>query len=470
MLNKNFLFYTFIFLTVLPCKFSTGQELVSNGDFETYTNCPYYVSQIHFAEGWSRPTEGTPDYFNACLTTLWSLGVPGNQFGDENAHSGNGYAGFYAFYSNSPFITVPDNDREYVSTTLVETMEIGKTYSVEFFVSLSEASKYGVEVLGLLFSTEVPHREDEFAITLHPQIIYWDAEELANKIGWTKISACFVADSAYQFLTIGNFYNGTNTIATFVDSQTSNIHYSYYYVDDISVKAINKPALTVSDIDCGPVLVEVSNFPENEIFEWNTGETASSLLVDESANIWASVYEEGCWVQSDTISVVANESFDFTLGEDKEIDFCEQEWVLLKPLNYSNENANYQWASGEISQAIEVNRAGTYSLSITNESGCTKMDEIYISDACASTIYLPNSFSPNGDGRNDVFFLQGHNISLLSFKIFDRWGKIVFASSDINTGWEALDYPVGLYVWQVEYRNGNIDERETERGSVLVLR
>jgi len=470
MLKINFSYYAFFILSLLFNKYGNSQELVSNGDFETYTNCPNYVSQIHFAEGWSKPTDGTPDYFNACLTTPWSMGVPGNQFGDEAAHSGDGYAGFYAFYSVAPFITVDDDDREYVNTILVESMEIGETYSVEFFVSLSEASKYGVEVLGILFSTEVPTREDELAITLLPQLIFWDAEELTNKNGWTKISACFVADSAYQYLTIGNFNNGINTNATYVGSQTSNLHYSYYYVDDVSVIKLEKPEFVYEDPACGPLLVGVSNYDADEIFEWSTGEHASSIVVENSGLFWASINSNACTLVSDTIFIELAESFSFTLGEDQIVDFCEVNYFSLKALDYTNENALYTWSNGQTGPEIIITSPGTYSLTITNENGCSVEDIIEIKNACEGTLYLPSSFSPNGDGRNDIFYLKGHNITLHSFQIFDRWGVKVFESSDINVGWEAIDNPIGVYVWKLSYSNTGIQDVITKMGSVMLLR
>ena len=74
-----------------------AQNLVPNGDLEQYTQCPDYVSQIDRAIGWSRPTEGTSDYLNACLGVPFSESVPDNEFGYQSAHSGNGCAGFFCF-------------------------------------------------------------------------------------------------------------------------------------------------------------------------------------------------------------------------------------------------------------------------------------------------------------------------------------------------------------------------------------
>lgn len=470
MLKINIPYYALFILCSLFSNASFGQELVSNGDFETYENCPNYYSQIDYADGWKRPTDATSDYFNACNSNLWTVSVPENFFGNQAANSGDGYAGFYAFHSFGPFSTVDDDDREYINTTLTESMKIGESYSVEYYVSLSDGSKYGVDELGLLFSTAEPTRIDELPITLIPQIIFIDEVELTIKEGWTKISACFVADSAYQYLTIGNFNTGVNTNAIFVGSQLDIMHYAYYYVDDVSVVKIEKPELVFENSVCDPILVEVSNYTVSDIFEWSTGESANSILVENSSLIWASISSNGCTLISDTVSIEITDDFSFTLGQDRYVDFCKTEHFLLKALDYDNENASYTWSNGETSPEILITSPGSYSLSISDEGGCYSEDQITIKDVCESTLYLPNSFTPNGDGRNDTFYIKGHYIHLLSFSIFDRWGKKVFESSDISVAWEAIDYPDGVYVWKVEYHKGDGEGFISKIGSVLVLK
>lgn len=53
-------------------------------------------------------------------------------------------------------------------------------------------------------------------------------------------------------------------------------------------------------------------------------------------------------------------------------------------------------------------------------------------------IFIPNTFTPNGDGQNDVLFVRGRNISSLQFLVFDRWGEVVFETNDISLGWDGI--------------------------------
>src|SRR5688572_26019825 len=102
-------FLNSIFLIVSPFIISlNGQNLLSNSSFETYSACPFYVSQLSFANGWYSPTDGTPDYFNSCADPVTFMNVPDNQFGNQSAFEGNAYAGFYAAYNAT--ISVPPMD------------------------------------------------------------------------------------------------------------------------------------------------------------------------------------------------------------------------------------------------------------------------------------------------------------------------------------------------------------------------
>lgn len=132
-----------------------AQNLVPNGDFEQYNKCPSQLSGTSTTDGiahspgytnfptvrnWVRPLEySTPDYFNTCApaysatSAAGNISVPRNLFGYQQPHSGNGYAGVYTFYSQTP---IPPNDyREPLSVRLGQPMMKDSQYCVSFFVS-----------------------------------------------------------------------------------------------------------------------------------------------------------------------------------------------------------------------------------------------------------------------------------------------------------------------------------------------
>jgi gliding motility-associated-like protein len=86
--------------------------------------------------------------------------------------------------------------------------------------------------------------------------------------------------------------------------------------------------------------------------------------------------------------------------------------------------------------------------------------------------YLPNAFSPNGDGINDLLFIIGLEPgSLLAFEIYNRWGEKVFETNDVNASWDGTFnneiLPMGVYVWNISYNSGT---NLVKSGNVTLVR
>jgi gliding motility-associated-like protein len=96
---------------------------------------------------------------------------------------------------------------------------------------------------------------------------------------------------------------------------------------------------------------------------------------------------------------------------------------------------------------------------VENIQGCNDSASVLIHVRPIVTLYFPNAFSPNGDGSNDEFYLIGINIDPVLFRMFiyDRWGKLIFTSNDINISWNGkvmgsnIIAPIGVYTWIIEY-------------------
>lgn len=96
---------------------------------------------------------------------------------------------------------------------------------------------------------------------------------------------------------------------------------------------------------------------------------------------------------------------------------------------------------------------------VENSHGCNDSASASIQVRPVVTLYVPNAFSPNGDGINDKFYLTGRNIDPGFFQMFiyDRWGKLIFSSNDMNFSWDGkvmgsnIVAPAGVYTWIIEY-------------------
>jgi gliding motility-associated-like protein len=113
-----------------------------------------------------------------------------------------------------------------------------------------------------------------------------------------------------------------------------------------------------------------------------------------------------------------------------------------------------------------------YVVQITDTNGCKNTDTtlVYVS----GSLYVPNTFSPNGDGRNDIFYAYGAEIKEYEMWIFNRWGQLIFTSGQINYGWDGTyrgaDSQIDTYVWKVRFKETSGREGEILYGHVNLVR
>lgn len=114
---------------------------------------------------------------------------------------------------------------------------------------------------------------------------------------------------------------------------------------------------------------------------------------------------------------------------------------------------DYQWSNGYTTANTYVSNAldATYTITVTDDCDHTKEVEVLVDPQCE--IVIPNVISPNGDGHNDVFFIQGILATKSTVRIFNRWGQVVFESSNYRNNWAASDLPDGTYFYEVKVDN-----------------
>jgi len=116
----------------------------------------------------------------------------------------------------------------------------------------------------------------------------------------------------------------------------------------------------------------------------------------------------------------------------------------------------------------------TYYVTVTNANGCTSIDSITVTvEVLDGELFVPNMFSPNEDGLNDLLFVFGNNIVQLDFAVYNRWGQKVFESNAMQNGWDGtfngkkLDPAVFVYYVRAVYDTGRI---ETKSGNVTLVK
>jgi gliding motility-associated-like protein len=155
-----------------------------------------------------------------------------------------------------------------------------------------------------------------------------------------------------------------------------------------------------------------------------------------------------------------------------------------KPVVFTSKSRNdtaLLWSFGDGSSAAEPSPSHLYMetntfevclIAISNQgcpdTSCTKLAADY-----KQTVAVASGFSPNGDGNNDVLHVKGGPFASLKFVIFNRWGQMVYESTDPNAGWDGTfrgaPQPVDVYVYvvNISYMNGTT---QTIKGNVTLLR
>ena len=119
-----------------------------------------------------------------------------------------------------------------------------------------------------------------------------------------------------------------------------------------------------------------------------------------------------------------------------------------------------------------------YTLTVTNAAGCKASDAVAVQLLCSqSRVYIADAFSPNNDGKNDLFTIKGQGIRNVKYlRIYNRWGELVFERSnfevgDVNSAWNGKYkdqlVPSGSYVYFAEMSCN--EQTFTRKGTVTVV-
>jgi len=205
-------------------------------------------------------------------------------------------------------------------------------------------------------------------------------------------------------------------------------------------------------------------------FLWSTGDSTRSIIVTQPGNYTIEAWNNIDCPNYATANVPMGSPPVISLGNDTTI--CGNTGMTL---SLSVPHAHYVWQDNSVDSFYNVIVSGTYSVTVTNNCGSAtaqRIVDIY-PDECA--LARPTAFSPNGDGKNDVFRAISHcPISKFWMHIYNRWGQLIFESSDIANGWDGtfkgVAQPVGVFVYYTEYFNYCKGAMDKKSGNVTLLR
>lgn len=203
-----------------------------------------------------------------------------------------------------------------------------------------------------------------------------------------------------------------------------------------------------------------NNYFYNDIFE----------LWDDITYVQATNH---CGVFYDTVNLVAIPTSILDLGNDTTI-FAGESVVLT-----ASGGGSYFWSPADFLSCVSCPspvaspiETATYSV-VVDTLGCISQDDITVYVEISGDVYVPNLFSPNEDGVNDVLGIYGWSVSEVEFRIYDRWGELVFQSNSMDAKWDGtykgspLNSAVFVYTLQVTYMDGR---EQQQHGNITLVK
>lgn len=204
---------------------------------------------------------------------------------------------------------------------------------------------------------------------------------------------------------------------------------------------------------------------------WQNNSSNRTFIATRAGTYWVKVTDTN--LCSNTDSVTLQNIFplpsDFLISTDS---ICQFDHITISAMK---SYLSYLWSNGSTQQSINISSPGIYMLQVTDSNNCSGSDSIsIIQKECMHGVFIPSAFTPNKDPINSIFrALVYGNVIAFRFEIYNRFGQLVFSTSDPSKGWDGnfkgIPQPTSTFVWKCYYHleGGNAT---TKMGTVVLLR
>ena len=241
----------------------------------------------------------------------------------------------------------------------------------------------------------------------------------------------------------------------------------------------------IPSVDLGPDTVTICE-GESHTFDagnedknilWNNGELSSEVTGTTNNRYIVTVTADDCEAKDTADLIVVNlpeSELDQSLTN-QQYCFDEMERGIFVEAN-ANDSYEYMWSTGATSKSIIVDEPGTYIVDIS-VGNCTIQDNIIFEGFCPWTLFVPNAFTPDGDGYNDTFNAKADNIIEYEMLIYNRWGDMIYQSESLENDWDGTfmgkEVQIDVYVYKIYYtyqdESGSINKGQ-QTGRVSLIR
>lgn len=389
-------------------------NLVMDPSIEDTLHCPMYFDDIASLKCWYQPNKfSSTDYLNICNDYCFSTIT--NYHKNTPPRSGDGYIRIKC--ANGEY-------REYLCGMLRSELKIGKCYKVSFWVVLGKHVGYptvGLDKIGIYFQKDSIKKTSWNYFSCTPYVEN-TIGVICDSVSYVNITGSFIAKGGEKHFIIGNFYPDSNTVYYGCKNPGLPIdpmHAGAFLIDDVSVWPCDAP---VYEADAGSDL---------HICFGDAVTLGQNLPDDEYRFLWSAqshrLTKKDHW---DTLSTTP--------------------WLTVKP---TQTTTYYLWVRD-------------FKMDITYDSVTVHVDP------CMTLPVIPNVFTPNSDGFNDVFAFKNHEGWELETCIRSRWGQVVFEGKN-DHWWDGTlngqPAAAGVYYYTVVATN-HFGQYETFHGVITLLR
>lgn len=247
---------------------------------------------------------------------------------------------------------------------------------------------------------------------------------------------------------------------------------SYDTVRILNVWPLPEFSITGDSVICrnSQLTLGITMIPGASLTTWNTGVIGQSINVSVPGIYIATVLDgRGCVAEaSKTVVDIVDPPADFLPADTMICSYGTLQLQAMSPYQ------DYLWNTGAVTPTLTISAPGLYWLEAGDEH-CKGKDSIQVTlKECMKGLYVPSAFTPNNDGKNDLFraMLFG-NVKKFRFTVYNRWGQVVFDAVDPLKGWDGRVAGVfqgnHVFVWICSYQLEG-EEAKVERGTVIVVR
>jgi len=259
----------------------------------------------------------------------------------------------------------------------------------------------------------------------------------------------------------------TEPRSTFTCEKQNQYRIGFMVLDDFKIEVDTRIEVLKTDTCMGDSLIYTlsTNNPNSKHF-WSTGDTTNEIGVSESGTYWVQILN-GIDVSTDTVTLEI-EKPQINIVDKHVYDLCEGSTNILEA-NYENT----KWFIGDtllhIGKRLAYVPTTSEFILVKLDNGCLYEDTLWIEIGPCGKLYLPNAFSPNSDGLNELFKPITLGIEEYTMQIYNRYGQQIADLDQTSEGWDAADAPQGAYMVILRAKGTN-NEWYNVKSTVTVVR